>query len=277
MSGFEQAFGIAPEAGGEAPGRVNLLGEHTDYNDGFVLPTVIPHCAKVQLARSPDGSNHLHSVQLGTTSAYHPHEPPPGGFATYVHGCVEMLRKQGHDVPALCVHVDSSVPIGAGLSSSAALEVATLRALRSLLHLNIEDVALALMAQQAEWEYAGVRCGVMDQMAVSVGETGMMLLLDTRSLDTRLLALPAGSTFIVIDSGTRRTLAGSGYNTRRVECEAAARLLAVAALRDIQDTSLLAKLPSPLDRRARHVVSENGRVLQAARGLSAGAFGASGT
>src|SRR5688572_18376696 len=152
VSSFEQVFGIAPEAMGEAPGRVNLLGEHTDYNDGFVLPTVIPQRTCVRIARSKDRLNHFHSVQLGTTNAYLPQEAPPGRFAMYVHGCIEMLRQQGDDFPALCVHVDSTVPIGAGLSSSAALEVAVLRALRTLLHFRIDDVSLALLAQQAEWK-----------------------------------------------------------------------------------------------------------------------------
>lgn len=274
MSSFEQVFGIAPESTGEAPGRVNLLGEHTDYNDGFVLPTVIPQRTCVRIARSKDRLNHFHSVQLGTTNAYLPEEAPPGRFATYVHGCIEMLREQGHDIPRLCVHVDSAVPIGAGLSSSAALEVAMLRALRMLLHARIDDVTLALLAQQAEWRHAGVRCGIMDQMAASVGKADMMLLLDTRSLETALLPLPIGSAFVVIDSGVRRTLAGSGYNERRAECEAAARFLGVAALRDIDDVALLARLPAPLARRARHVITENERVLQAARGISAEAFGA---
>lgn len=263
MSGLASAFGIGPEASADAPGRVNLLGEHTDYNDGFVLPTAIPQRTRVEIARSRDGRFRLHSDELARTVEYGDGETPAAGYASYVHGCVEVLRRRGDAVPPLLVHVDSDVPIGAGLSSSAALEVATLRAIRTLLSLALDDVELARLAQRAEIEYAGVRCGVLDQMASSLCDEEHMLFLDTRSLERRVLPLPAPAEIVVIDSGVPRSLAGSAYNQRRAECEEAARRLGVASLRDVDDPARTASLPAPLDRRARHVVTENARVLAA--------------
>jgi galactokinase len=173
----------------------------------------------------------------------------------------------------LDVFVESSVPIGAGLSSSAALEVALLRALRALQGVAIDDVSLALMAHRAELTYAGVRCGVMDPMAVSLANGRDMLLLDCRSLDHRLLPLPADSEVAVLDSGVPRSLARTGYNARRGECEQAARLLGAQALRDVADPAEVESLPEPLRRRARHVITENRRVQRAAAGVGAGEFG----
>jgi galactokinase len=171
------------------------------------------------------------------------------------------------------MRIDSSVPIGVGLSSSAALEVAVLRAIRQLLQLSLDDVDLALLAQQAEVEYAGVLCGVMDQMASSLGDREHMLYLDTRSLEHRRLPLPADSEVIVLDSGTTRQLAATAYNRRREECEIAAGLLKVNTLRDADSLSCIDELPEPLNRRARHVVTENRRVLDALD-ASAARFGA---
>jgi galactokinase len=164
--------------------------------------------------------------------------------------------------------------MGVGLSSSAALEVATLRALRQLTGEPLDDVRIAQLAQQAEINHAGVRCGIMDQMASSLAGTTRALLLDTRTLERRLVALPRGSAVLVLDSGIARTLADSGYNQRRAECEEAARLLGVRALRDVTDLAAVEALPDPLRRRARHVVSENARVLEAAQGdIDAAHFG----
>ena len=163
--------------------------------------------------------------------------------------------------------------MGVGLSSSAALEVATLRCLRRLLGLAFDDVLIAQLAQRAEIEHAGVNCGIMDQMASSLADTSRALLLDTRSLERRVVELPTGTAVLVIDSGVARTLAGSGYNERRAQCEEAARLLGVASLRDLDHVARLAALPPLLQRRARHVVTENARVLQAVACTSGQAFG----
>ena len=272
MSRFEQIFGMSCESQADAPGRVNMLGEHTDYNDGFVLPTTIWQRTRVMLSESPDGHLRVASAQLSGDVVCEPGASAPG-FMPYLSGCIEALRARGHRVPAACVYVDSQVPIGVGLSSSAALEVATLRALRARYELPIDNVEIARIGQAAEVDYAGVRCGIMDQMAASLGEAGQMLFLDTRSLDSILMPLPEAATVCVFDSGVPRTLAGSAFNQRRLECEQSAHALGVAALRDVCDVSLAACLPPPLDRRARHVISENARVLRAAEGLSADEFG----
>lgn len=256
MTPFERIFGYPAEASGEAPGRVNMLGEHTDYNDGFVLPTIIPQTARVFLALSRNGATRVVSAQLGSDDS--------GEFRRYVFGCLSVIREAGYSLRAVSIYIDSDVPIGAGLSSSAALEVAVLRALRMRFALPIDDVELARLAQQAEIEYAGVKCGIMDQMAASVGVAGQMLLLDTRSLDRSLLPMPAGTDICVLDSGVPRSLVASAFNERRSECERAAVVLGAPSLRDVDDLGLVAQLPPPLDRRARHVITENRRVLAAA-------------
>jgi galactokinase len=277
MSGrsFFDVFGSEPAVTADAPGRVNLLGEHTDYNDGFVLPTAIPQRTRVRLRPLPGDRFTLYAAELDRASEFTLGTPPDEAFARYVYGCIRQVAAHDVHVPALQIHVESEVPMGVGLSSSAALEVATLRALRTLLHLTdgFDDVQLALLAQKAEIEDAGVRCGVMDQMASSLASTDSMLFLDTRSLERRLLPLPAGSECVVIDSGIARTLAGSKYNERRAECEAAAQALGVQALRDVTDVTRVEALPEPLRRRARHVISENARVLRAITGIGAHEFG----
>ena len=274
MSRFEDIYGAAPEAEASAPGRVNLLGEHTDYNDGFVLPIAIAQQTRVAMRRNGGPDFSLHAAELGLTVRFTLAQPPAEHFASYVFGCLALAREQGAQVPPLDIHVASSVPIGVGLSSSAALEVATLRCLRELLGLALDDVQIAQLAQRAEIEYAGVRCGIMDQMASSLADTARALLLDTRSLERRFVPLPPGSAVLVLDSGIARTLAGSGYNQRRAECEQAAALLGVASLRDVPGVEALAALPDVLLRRARHVVTENARVLQAVDCTDAEAFGA---
>ncbi|BAY17722.1 galactokinase [Anabaenopsis circularis NIES-21] len=270
---FLQIFGTLSVTQANAPGRVNLLGEHTDYNDGFVLPTAIPQHTTVQLSFSDDGQHHFYSANLQEHVSILDIHHSPSGFASYIFGCIEILKQAGYTIPSLNVYVQSSVPIGSGLSSSAALEVATLRAIRQLLHLPIDDVEIAQLAQQAEIHYAGVQCGIMDQMASSLADTQHILFLDTRTLERHILPLPSRTTILVIDSGVPRTLASSGYNQRRAECEEAAHLLGVKALRDITDAQVTESLPEPLNRRARHVVTENNRVLEVLQGVKPERFG----
>jgi galactokinase len=271
MRSFTEVFGSSAAVAATAPGRVNLLGEHTDYNDGFVLPTMTPQMTRVEIGHVRGdmfccySANFDQTVEFGSTA--------PSGFGRYVYGCVATLRERGYAASPVAMHVQSDIPIGKGLSSSAALEVAVLRSFRELFSLAIDDVELALLAQQAEVRYAGVRCGIMDQMASSLCVSGKMLFLDTRSLHRTLLPLPAGSAFVVIDSGVARELGATAYNQRRSECERAARLLHVAALRDIDEPSAGQQLPEPLGRRVRHVVTENRRVLEAAAGVDAVRFG----
>ena len=271
---FQKIFGAAPETQASAPGRVNLLGEHTDYNDGFVLPTAIPQQTTVNLGFSLDGQHHFYSEQLDELVSISDNDSTPKGFASYIFGCIRLLEVAiGYTIPPVNLHVNSTVPIGSGLSSSAAMEVATLRGLRSLLKLQIDDVRIAQLGQQAEIQYAGVQCGIMDQMASSLADTEHMLFLDTRTLERRVMPFPDGAEILVLDSGVPRTLAGSGYNQRRAECEEAARLLGVKALRDITDLQVVETLPEPLRRRARHVISEDNRVLEVLQGVSTQRFG----
>lgn len=271
---FQEIFGQEPAIEASAPGRVNLLGEHTDYNDGFVLPTTIPQRTTVQLGLSGDEQHHFYSQNLDERVTISQSDPTPSGFASYIFGCIRLLEKEGYTIPAVNVYVNSFVPMGCGLSSSAALEVATLRALRELLNLPLDDVRLAQIAQQVEIQYAGLNCGIMDQMASSLADTDSMLFLDTRTLERRVLPFPAGAEILVIDSGVHHELAaGSGYNQRRAECEEAAHLLGVKALRDITDPQLTESLPELLAQRARHVITEDNRVLEAVEGVSAQRFG----
>lgn len=268
---FQQIFEAAPEVEASAPGRVNLLGEHTDYNEGFVLPAAIPQQTTIALGYSADAHHHFYSAELNqlveiATDA-------PAGFGRYLYGCIRVLEAAGQPVPPLCGLITSSIPLGAGLSSSAALEVALLRGLRSLLKLDLTPVQIAQLAQQAEIQYAGVQCGILDQMASSLADMNHLLFLDTRTLDRKLLPLPQGAEILAIDSGSPRTLATSGYNQRRAECEAAARQLGVTALRDATLDAVNA-LPDLLRRRALHVVTENNRVLEASQGVTALRLGA---
>jgi galactokinase len=272
-NGFQQIFGTVPAAQASAPGRVNLLGEHTDYNDGFVLPTAIPQHTTVQLGPSPDQRHHLYSEAFPTVITVEA-DDVPAGFARYLVGCLRVLAQQGMVVPPLQAYVASTVPLSAGLSSSAALEIALLRALRSWLRLDLDDVRLAQMGQQAEREYAGVQCGILDQMAASLATPHQLLFLDTRTLEHQLLPFPAGAEMLVLHSGIPRNLAETGYNQRRRECETAAHLLGVKALRDVTDMSEIAALPPPLQQRAHHVITENQRVLSVRTDVSAAHLGA---
>ena len=253
MNNPETFFGGAPEAFASAPGRVNLLGEHTDYHDD---------------------QHHLDSGTLdGNVTFAAQGGSAPQGFGSYIEGCIRLVEATGVTVPPLRVFVTTTLPVGSGLSSSAALEVAMLRAMRNLLGFSVDDVKLAQIAQRAEIEFARVNCGIMDQMAASLCDERSMLFIDARTLEHHLVPLPEGAELIVIDSGVPRTLAASKYNERRAECEEASRKLGVKALRDVTDPAAVESLPEPLRRRARHVVLEDLRVLEAAKGVSAERFG----
>ena len=270
---FREVYGYAPAASASAPGRVNLLGEHTDYNDGYVLPTAIPQRTSIELGLNAHGIFRAYAGTLDQAVQWQPGKAPERSFASYLYGCMSLLEAAGHTLAPLDIWVDSSVPMGAGLSSSAALEVAMLKALRMMFDLSIDNVEIAQLAQRAEIEYAGVRCGIMDQMASSLADTQHMLFLDTRTLARKLIDLPQGSEILVLYSGVPRQLAASKYNERRGECEQAAQQLGVPALRDVTDLDRIASLPEPLKRRARHVITENARVLEATAGVSAERFG----
>jgi galactokinase len=269
----ELFFGGAPEASASAPGRVNLLGEHTDYNDGYMLPVATPQRTEVALSRSNDGHFHFYSATLDSHVTFASDGSAPAGFGSYIEGCIRLVQARGIDVPPLRVFCQTNLAVGSGLSSSAALEVATLRALRNMFGFDFDDVVLAQIAQRAEIEFAHVHCGIMDQMASSLADPDTMLFIDARTLEHRLVRLPAGTSLIVIDTGVARKLAGSKYNERRSECQEAARLLGVKALRDVTDLDAVEALPEPMRRRARHVVSEDLRVLEAIEGIDGVRFG----
>jgi len=273
MKTFEEVFAASPSIVAAAPGRVNLLGEHTDYNGGFVLPTAIPQKTRIAMRKNMGDTFAVYAATLDKTARFTRDTPPTEHFASYIFGCIREIEKLGVEVPALDIHIYSDVPMGVGLSSSAALEVATLRALRELFDIPLDDQQIAQLAQKAEIQYAGVNCGIMDQMASSLANTGSMLFLDTRNLERKLLPLPPGAEILVVDSGVTRSLASSKYNERRAECEEGARILGVRALRDIADLAQIEQLPEILRRRVHHVVTENNRVLQALSGINGSEFG----
>ncbi len=272
---FESTFERKPDVEAHAPGRVNLIGEHTDYSDGFVLPMAIPQRTDVALARRADrrvravsrDAPGLEAFDLGA-------EARKGTWIDYVQGTIVALRAAGHDVDGFDVAFASTVPIGAGLSSSAALEIALLRAMRAAFALAIDDVALAKIGRAAETDFVGAPIGIMDQMAASLSEESGALFIDTRALTYERIVLPSSIEVVVLDSGVSHDHATGGYKQRRAECERAAELLGVAMLRDVtlDDEARIAALPAPLDRRARHVVTENARVLAAVDCLRRGAI-----
>jgi galactokinase len=273
MITLEHFFDGPPAVHASAPGRVNLLGEHTDYNDGFMLPIATPQRTSCALALSNDDHFHFYSATLDETVSFARRHHAPQGFGSYIEGCIRLMEEHHVEVPPLRVYVDTTLPVGSGMSSSAALEVAVLRALRELTGAGVDDVLLAQMAQQAEIRFAKVNCGIMDQMASSLADEKHMLFIDARSLAHEVLPLPAGGEIIVMDTGVPRKLAASKYNERRAECDEAARRLGVASLRDVEDPDSVEQLPSPLRERARHVVRENLRVLEAVQGVPARRFG----
>ncbi len=268
MSDFATLFRRAPAVTTTAPGRVNLIGEHTDYNGGFVLPTAIPQRCRVELAPRPDRTVRAWSTaeSKADMAEYELGAETPGrGWLDYVQGVTRLLSSQGHGLGGFEVRVDSAVPLGSGLSSSAALSVSLMRALRQAFHLRLDDVAIARNGQRVENEFVGARVGIMDPMAASLADQGTALFLDARSLEYERVPLPREADLVVIHSGIAHRLSAGDYNTRRRECEEAAQLLGVPQLRDLTgaDVPRLPALPEPLGRRARHVLTENDRVLAA--------------
>ncbi len=274
---FARQYGEEPRAAWHAPGRVNLIGEHTDYNDGFVLPFAIGAGVIVAAARRDDGLLLLASRQAGgdSTRVVLDGLAPGGvtGWAAYPAGVAWALREAGYQFGGASIAVDSDLPLGAGLSSSAALESAVALALTELHGLSVPRPQLAAIERRAENEFVGAPTGIMDQSAALLCQAGHALLLDCRSgIGTAVPLDPgaAGLSLLVIDTRARHTHVDSGYADRRQACEDAARALGVRSLRDITDSSELAGLDPVLRRRARHVVTENSRVLATAALLRKG-------
>jgi galactokinase len=258
-----------------APGRVNLVGEHTDYNGGFVLPIATPQQTTVALTPRDDRRVRAWSRAIVGQSASIEYrlgaERRSSNWGDYIAGVTAALREAAISIGGFEARIESDLPLGGGLSSSASLEVALLRGLRTLYHLEIDDVEMAKIAQRAETGLVGAPVGIMDQMAASLADPHAALFLDTRSLAYERVPLPDGAGLIVIHSGVVHQHAGGEYRLRRMECEQASKLLGVPELRDATLADLdRAALPPLLARRARHVISENDRVLRGRDFLKAG-------
>jgi galactokinase len=256
-----------------APGRVNLIGEHLDYNGGPVLPIAIDHRTVVTASRRSDELVTVTSESFGEPVTFGVSTEPGDvtGWAAYVAGVLWALRTDGHPVPGLDLAVSSDVPIGAGLSSSHALECAVAVAVRDLAGFEVDDVGLALAAQRAENDYVGVPTGIMDQLASLYGRVGHALLIDTSSLSVRPVAAEwasDGLVLLVIDTRAHHALADGGYAQRRRECVAAASALGVETLAAAAPGDVDSLAEETLRRRARHVVTETARVEQAVAALS---------
>lgn len=273
---FAARFGAPPDGVWRAPGRVNLIGDHTDYSDGFVMPFAIDRETRVAVRLRHDDQLVCTSAQLGdapTARIAHLRPDDRRGWWSYVHGVVSLVADTVAVGRGADLLVDSTVPVGAGLSSSAALECATAVAFADLLKADVPRTSLALIAQRAEHEFARVPCGLMDQMAALFGRRRHVLLIDTRSLDATPVALDdEGTALLVIDTRVSHALADGAYAQRRRETEAAAAAIGVATLRDATLEVLDVAAPGlepVIARRARHVVTENARVLSAADALRA--------
>ncbi|MEV5122281.1 galactokinase [Streptomyces decoyicus] len=279
---FTAVYGAAPTGTWAAPGRVNLIGEHTDYNDGFVMPLALPHTTLAAASARTDGVLRLHSggadggiVELRIDEL---RPAPQGGWAAYPAGVVWAMREAGLPVGGADLHYDSTVPTGAGLSSSAALEIVTALALNDLYALGQEPQRLAQLAQRAENAFVGVPCGIMDQTAAACCTEGHALFLDTRDLTRRQIPFDLageGLRLLVVDTRVKHELGDGAYAERRAGCERGARALGVRALRDVP----YAQLPEALDKLAdepdvqalvRHIVTENHRVEEVIARLDAG-------
>lgn len=262
---FSALFGQEPEALAVAPARVNLIGEHVDYNDGPVLPAALSLTTHVAMARSPEPGLDVYSAQFDTRLTRPMASERSGDWLDYVAGCLAIISEQTTLPTGLRILIDSTIPMGAGISSSAALELAVLKSLNQMLDLGLSPPELARLGQRVENEFIGMQCGLMDQMACAIAAPGLALYFDTRSGETENIPLIDGHSFDVVHCGVGHRLTDGGYNQRRSECESAARSLGVESLRDLStaDLSRIDALESPFAERARHVVTEIDRVIQA--------------
>ncbi|MCA9917103.1 MAG: galactokinase [Anaerolineales bacterium] len=294
IAAFTAKFDSEPPLLVQAPGRVNLIGEHTDYNDGFVLPMAIDRGIWLALRPREDDQVSIESLDFGETAVFYlnslakkppagsSHEQNPaqnlrevGGWAEYIKGIAWALQESGYALRGWEGVMAGNVPKGAGLSSSAALELAMARAFQQVSGFAWDAAQMAKLSQFAENKWVGVNCGIMDQMISAAGQAGHALLIDCRSLDAQLVPLPpaldgSGTAVVILDTTTRRGLVDSAYNERRQQCEAAAAHFGVPALRDVSISEFLAEadnLPALTRRRAKHVITENLRTLNAAKAM----------
>lgn len=274
-SAFRERFQTEPTWLIRAPGRVNLIGEHTDYNDGFVLPMAIDRAVWMAIRPREDDVIHLHSLNADKPADFSLNglTNTKAGWPEYVKGVAWSLLNRGYSLQGWEGVMSSDVPIGAGLSSSAALEMAVVRAFAEISGWEWDAPTMALAGQAAENQWVGANTGIMDQMISAAGQAGHALLIDCRDLSTRQIPLPADTAVVIMDTMTRHTHTDSGYNERRQQCETAAHFFGVSHLRDVDLPTFethAAELDGVVRRRARHVISENARVLQAAAALSQG-------
>ena len=272
---FTQTFAATPTRHFQAPGRVNLIGEHTDYNDGFVLPCAIDYQTLVAVTPrndmtvsvvAVDYNNEQDEFSLESEIDTHPTQM----WSNYVRGVIKHLQLRGHTFKGANLAITGNVPQGAGLSSSASLEVAIGETFRGLYNLNLSKADIALNGQAAENQFVGCQCGIMDQMVSACGSKHNALLLDCRSLETELISMPEDLAVMIINSNVKRGLVDSEYNTRRLQCEEAAQILGLKVLRDISLVELQNnkdKLPDLVYKRAHHVVSDSERTLKASQAL----------
>jgi galactokinase len=283
---FAYRFGRAPTVS-RAPGRVNLIGEHTDYNGGFVMPAALEFATLTAASQRSDRRLQVYSMIMDETREFDLDSPPPGptgDWSDYIVGVALMLESSGRNLSGADLIVWSDVPIGAGLSSSAALEVSCAHALLTESGLPFDPIEIAQICQRAENDFVGMRCGVMDQYIACCGVAGHALLIDCRSLASRHVAIAPNLRLLIANSGVRHQHAGGEYNLRREACEEGVRLLSrylgpIQALRDVTPQQLESKrrkLPELIYRRCRHIVTENARVLEAERALETGDFVACG-
>jgi galactokinase len=278
---FRERFGDEVPRLFRAPGRVNLIGEHTDYNEGFVLPMAIDRETIVAARARSDSRVRVYSLNMNETVEFdldNPSPPQRGIWLDYVEGMAQVLKSRGIALRGADFVLASDVPAGAGLSSSAALEIATGIALLSVAEIEIDKIDLALAGQQAEHEYVGTKCGIMDQLVAVFGRQGHALLIDCRSLEITPIPLDTTETALVIcDTRVKHELSSSAYNVRRAECERGVELLnrMLSNVRSLRDVSLSdfeaheEQLPEPVRSRCRHVITENVRTLNAADAVRA--------
>ncbi|MEK9498330.1 galactokinase [Photorhabdus sp. P32] len=275
---FDLVFHYMPTHIIQAPGRVNLIGEHTDYNDGFVLPCAINYQIVAAAAKredniirvvSVDYDNKLDEFDISQSITFH----ESNMWANYIRGVVKCLLSRGYIFNGADIVVTGNVPQGAGLSSSAALETVIGQTIKNLYHLAISQTEIALNGQQAENEFVGCHCGIMDQLISAQGKKNHALLIDCRHLTTQAVSMPKDIAVMIINSNKKRELVGSEYNIRRAQCEQAAALFEVNALRDVtldEFEKRSVELDSIVAKRARHVITENERTLLAAKALAEG-------
>ncbi len=272
---FSSYFNSESEIIVRAPGRVNLIGEHTDYNDGFVLPMAIDRAVWLALRPRDDRIVRIFSLDLEVDSAFELNSLTKGSdWIEYPKSIAYELEKAGYKLRGFDAVMTGDVPRGAGLSSSAAVELAIARAFAATSGIEWNAPKMAKFSQKAENEWVGVKCGIMDQMASAACKEGHALFLDCRSLEIQHVPLPVGISIVVLDTSTRRGLVDSAYNERRNQCEEAARWFGVKALRDVSLEEFNKRSKDELNqlavKRARHIVSENTRVLEAMEAMKAG-------